>query len=76
MKQGQNGGSDRQEVVRENARLMQVVFNDRRRTDRLDLEVAEMAMGAATSAGSSPRSSMLKWPQPANWLRCITSGGR
>ena len=37
----------RQEVAREVDQLLRVIFNDRRRTGRLDLEAIEMAVRSA-----------------------------
>jgi len=44
----------RQEVEREVSGLLRIVFQDLRRTDRLDLEAVEMAMRAAIHQAGLP----------------------
>src|SRR5260370_15747314 len=55
----------RQEITREVEEFLRVVFEDRRKTGRLDLEATEMAMGSALHrAGAAALSQLLKFPAP------------
>jgi Uncharacterised protein family (UPF0236) len=54
------------EVAREVGQLLRVIFQDRRKTDRLDLEAIEMAVRSAMHhAGATALSELLQFPAPA-----------
>src|SRR6266576_1880994 len=55
----------RQEITREVEAFLRVVFEDRRKTGRLDLEATEMAMRSALHrAGAAALSQLLEFPAP------------
>src|SRR3989442_11591331 len=55
----------RQEITREVEEFLRVVFEDRRKTGRLDLEATEMAMRSALHrAGAAALSQLLEFPAP------------
>jgi hypothetical protein len=55
----------RQEVAREVEQFLRIVFEDRRKTGRLDLEATEMAMRSALHrAGAAALSQLLEFPAP------------
>ena len=55
----------RQEITREVEQFLRVVFQDRRKTGRLDLEATEMAMRSALHrAGAAALSQLLQFPAP------------
>src|SRR5436853_7879412 len=59
-----------QEITREVEQFLRVVFEDRRKTGRLDLEATEMAIRSALHrAGAAALSQLLEFPAP-------TEGGR
>jgi len=63
----------RQEITREVEEFLRVVFEDRRKTGRLDLEATEMGMRSALHrAGAAALSQLLEFPAPtrkgARWL--------
>ena len=60
------------EVAREVARLLEVIFQDRRKSGHLDLEAIEMAMRSAMhQAGAAALSKLLQWDAPAGEQRSI-----
>lgn len=53
-------------MAREVGQLLRVIFNDRRKTGRLDLEAIEMAMRSAMHrAGAAALTELLRFPAPA-----------
>lgn len=53
------------EVTREVEQLLRVLFQDRRKTERLDMEAIEMAMRSAVRrAGAAALSQLLQFPEP------------
>jgi hypothetical protein len=53
-------------VAHEVGQLLRVIFNDRRKTGRLDLETIEMAMRSAMHrAGAAALTELLRFPAPA-----------
>jgi hypothetical protein len=55
----------RQEITHEVDQLLRVIFQDRRKTGRLDLEATEMAMRSALHrAGAAALSQLLQFPAP------------
>src|SRR5437899_3939934 len=62
----------RQEITREVEEFLRVVFQQRRKTGRLDLEATEMAMRSALHrAGAAALSELLPFPAPATEQRAI-----
>ena len=62
----------RQEIAREVDQLLRVVFQDRRKTGRLDLEATEMAVRAALHrAGAAALSQLLQFPAPSEEQRSV-----
>jgi Uncharacterised protein family (UPF0236) len=62
----------RQEITREVEQFLRVVFEDRRKTGRLDLEATEMAMRSALHrAGAAALSQLLEFPAPAEEERTV-----
>ena len=54
-----------QKITREVEQFLRVVFEDRRKTGRLDLEATEMAMRSALHrAGAAALSQLLEFPAP------------
>jgi hypothetical protein len=61
-----------QEVARQVDQLRRVIFQDRRKTDRLDLEAIEMAMRSAMHrAGATALGELLQWEAPTAEQRSI-----
>jgi len=59
-------------VVREVEQLLRVVFQDRRKTGRLDLEATEVAVRSALHrAGAAALSQLLQFPAPTDELRTV-----
>ena len=62
----------RQEIAREVDQLLRVVFQERRKTGRIDLEATEMAVRAALHrAGAAALSQLLRFPAPADDQRNV-----
>ena len=62
----------RQEIAREVGQLLRVIFQDRRKTGRLDLEATEMAMRSALHrAGAAALSQLLQFPEPSQEQRSL-----
>src|SRR5258708_674185 len=62
----------RQEITREVEEFLRVVFEDRRKTGRLDLEATEMAMRSALHrAGAAALSQLLEFPAPTEEGRTL-----
>ncbi|MGB7025212.1 MAG: ISKra4 family transposase [Candidatus Acidiferrales bacterium] len=62
----------RQEITREVEQFLRVVFEDRRKTGRLDLEATEMAMRSALHrAGAAVLSQLLEFPAPSDEQRTL-----
>jgi len=62
----------RQEITREVEQLLRVVFQDRRKTGRLDLEAIETAVRSAMHrAGAAALSQLLQFPAPVGEQRSI-----
>src|SRR5574337_45645 len=61
-----------QEIAREVDQLVRVIFRDRRRTGRLDLEATEMAVRSALHrAGARALSQLLQFPAPGEEQRTV-----
>ena len=61
-----------QEVAREVDHLLQVIFSDRRKTGRLDLEAIETAVRSAMHrASAAALSQLLQFPAPAEEHRTV-----
>ncbi|HEY6291755.1 MAG TPA: ISKra4 family transposase [Terriglobia bacterium] len=62
----------RQEIGREVDQVLRVVFQERRKTGRIDLEATEMAMRAALHrAGATALTQLLQFPAPPNAPRTV-----
>ena len=62
----------RHEIAREVDQLLRVVFQDRRKRGRLDLEATEMAVRSALHrAGAAALSQLLKFPAPSDEQRTV-----
>jgi hypothetical protein len=62
----------RQEVAREVDQLLRVVFQDRRKTGRFDLEAMETAVRSALHrAGAAALSQLLQFPAPSDEQRAV-----
>ena len=62
----------RQEIGREVDQLLRVVFQERRKTGRLDLEATEMAVRSALHrAGAAALSQLLQFPAPPDEQRTV-----
>ena len=62
----------RQEIAREVDQLLRVVFQDRRKRGRLDLEATEMAVRSALHrAGAAALSPLLHFPAPSDEPRTV-----
>ena len=62
----------RQEIAREVDQLLRVVFQERRKTGRLDLEATEMAVRSALHrAGAAALSELLQFPAPRDERRTL-----
>src|SRR5712692_4444240 len=62
----------RQEVAREVDQLLRVIFQERRKTGRLDLEAVEMAVRSAMhQAGATALTELLQFPTPPADQRTI-----
>ena len=62
----------RQEITREVERFLRIVFEDRRKRGRLDLEATEMAMRSALHrAGAAALSLLLEFPVPGEEERTL-----
>src|SRR5437868_10128194 len=62
----------RQEIAREVEEFLRIVFEDRRKTGRLDLEATEMAMRSALHrAGAAALSQLLQFPAPSEEGRTL-----
>ena len=60
------------EVTREVEQLLRVLFQDRRKTERLDMEAIEMAMRSAMrQAGAAALSQLLQFPEPGDDRRTL-----
>ena len=65
----------RREITREVEQFLRVVFQDRRKTGRLDLEAIETAVRSAMHrAGATALSELLQFPAPAGEQRSILCG--
>src|SRR5437016_13528304 len=62
----------RQEITREVEQFLRVVFEDRRKTGRLELEATEMAVRSALHrAGAAALSQLLQFPAPSHGQRSV-----
>ena len=62
----------RQEIAREVEQFLRVVFQDRRKTGRFDLEATEMALRSALHrAGAAALSQLLQFPAPCDAQRTV-----
>jgi len=67
-----NAEAIRQEIRREIEQFLRVVFEDRRKTGRLDLEATEMALRSALHrAGAAALSQLLEFPAPSEAERTV-----